>query len=110
MEDLYELMNAPKWVQLVMFFGFSLFLVVLLVVVSGLVQYIRQDRHLKKHYFDQWKLRKGSLEDRRRVIIPSDPFLNKLTSQSNKIHHYIMLIWLAVLLIVLVIAGVTELV
>jgi len=100
MEDLHELMYAPKWVQLIMFFCFSLFFVVLLVVVFGFIYSIRQDRYLRRHYFKQWKLKRGTLEDRKAVIIPNDPFLNKLISESKKIHQWIMIIWFAALLII----------
>jgi hypothetical protein len=100
MQDLYELMHAPKWVQLIMFFGFSLFFVVLLVFVFGFIYYIRQDRYLRRHYFEQWKLQRGTLEDRKRVIIPDDPFLNKLTYETKKIHQWIMIIWFAALVII----------
>ena len=99
-KDFHELMHAPKWVQLIMFFGFSVFFVALLVFVFGFIYSIRQDRHLRRHYFKQWKLKRGTLEDRKRVIIPNDPFLNKLTYESKKIHQWIMIIWFAALLII----------
>lgn len=99
-KDFHELMYAPKPMQLIMLFGFSIFFVVTLIGIFGFVNYIRQDRYLKKHHFEQWKLRKGRLEDRKRVVIPSDPFLNKLTCQSKKIHNCIMITWFAVLLII----------
>ena len=98
-KDFHELMHAPKPVQLIMFFGFSLFVVVALVVIDGIICSVRQDRYLRKHYFEQWKLKRGSLDDRKKVVLPNDPFLNKLTYQSKKIHHYIMIMWFAVLLI-----------
>lgn len=98
-KDLHDLMHAPKWQQLIMFFGFSLFVVVALAAIDGFICYVRQDRYLRKHYFEQWKLMRGSLDDRKKVVIPNDPFLNKLNDQSKKIHHYIMVVWFAVLLI-----------
>lgn len=99
METFCELIHAPKWVQLLIFFGFSLFFVVVLVVIIGVTCSVRQDIHLRKHYFEQWKLKRGSPDDRKRVVIPSDLFLNKLTSQNKKFHYWIMIIWFALLLI-----------
>jgi hypothetical protein len=98
-KDFHGLMHAPKWVQLLMFFGFSLFVMVALAVIVGGICSVRQDIYLRKHYFGRWKLRRGSPEDRRKFIMPNDPFLNKLTCQCAKIHHWIMITWFAVLII-----------
>jgi len=97
--DLHELVCAPKPVRLIMFSALSLFVVVALVVVDGIICSVRQDRYLRKHYFEQWKLRRGTWKERRSVVIPNDPFFSKLTERSKRTHRWIMIIWFAVLLI-----------
>jgi len=95
----HELMHAPKLVRLIIFSAVSLFVVVALVVIDGFICAIRQDRYLRKHYFAQWKLRRGTWRETRNVVIPDDPFFSKLTEQSKKVHRWIMIMWFVALLI-----------
>ncbi len=102
-KDIYELRHATKLVQLIMCFAFSLFVVVSLVVIDGFICAIRGDKYLRKHYFEQWKLKRGDWKERRRVIIPNDPFFNKLTEQRKRVHRSIMMMWFVILLIALLV-------
>ena len=95
-----ELLNAPKPVQVMLFFGASLFLVVALVAIDGIVCSMIQDRYLRKHYFDQWALRRGSLSQRKSVVVPDDPFMRTLARHNRRVQHWVMVTWLVVLLLV----------
>ncbi|MBN1816421.1 MAG: hypothetical protein JW828_03615 [Sedimentisphaerales bacterium] len=99
LEDVRMILNEPFHVQFFIFLGLSFFLGLLFIGLSAVFFSSRIQRHLKKNYYDQWKLSKGTSQERKRVVVPRDAFYNKIVKQQRKVHCWITYIWIAAVLI-----------
>ena len=108
LEDIQMLLNEPFHVQFFLLLGLSFFLGIVLTAAVAVVFSFKIDRHLKKHYFAQWKLSRGTYQERRRVIVPKDSYYNKIVKQQRSIHRGIAFLWLIVLLVVTIILYINK--